>query len=309
MPYVALAPADREARFAGATTRWDAILAARPELQPAVTLQHDLLGLVADLAETLGRGRMPRLSLPPKYLAAKLLRGVPALCGEPIPVPVALLSPALGLICDALGRGGAGQAANHIRTQLDETRMDAGSLLTASLKRDQSAIRSGAEHRGLSPDLLWLVAELAVSPFAHLLEQALFAPAGAGSPLRGALDAWSHGYCPLCTSWPALAEVSAAHRVLRCSFCSLAWELNGRACVYCGDAGETFAASTPNQERKDRRLETCGACGGYLKTVDVQAFSPFPLLAISDLETMDLDVAAMERGFRRPPLKELGHSQ
>ena len=47
----------------------------------------------------------------------------------------------------------------------------------------------------------------------------------------------------------------------------------------------------------------CQACGSYLKTVDVAAFSPFPLLAVADLETMDLDVAAMEHGYARPPLK------
>jgi len=31
--------------------------------------------------------------LPPKYLAAKLARGVPALSGEPIPLPVPVLTP------------------------------------------------------------------------------------------------------------------------------------------------------------------------------------------------------------------------
>ena len=68
--------------------------------------------------------------------------------------------------------GGAGEAAEHIKAPIDETRLDAGSLLTASLNRDQAAIRTGAAHRGLAPDLLWLVAELAVSPFVHALQQA-----------------------------------------------------------------------------------------------------------------------------------------
>jgi FdhE protein len=184
--------------------------------------------------------------------------------------------------------------------------MDAGSLLTASLKRDQTAIRTGAVHRGLAPDLLWLVAELAVSPFAYALQHALFGSGSAESPLAAALDSWNQGYCPLCGSWPALAEVAAGHRVLRCSFCALAWELRTYACVYCAADDEGFVTAAPDQERKDRRLELCGACGAYLKTVDVTALSAFPLLAIADLETMDLDLAAMERGYARPPLKEFG---
>lgn len=304
MPYVALAPAARQARQAAATARWDALLSIRPELEPAVALQKDLLALVAELSDIFERGRLPRLSLPPKYLAAKLERGVPALAGEPIPMPVPVLKPALLRLCEALARGGAGEAADRIRANIDETRMDAGSLLTASLKRDQGAIRTGAVHRGLAADLVWLVAELAVSPFAHALQRSLFGSVTADSPLHAALDAWSHGYCCLCGSWPALAEVAATHRVLRCSFCALAWELNTYACAYCAEDGEKFVTAAPNEERKDRRVEICSSCGAYLKAIDVASLSPFPLLAITDLETMDLDMAAMERGYSRPALRD-----
>jgi len=41
-----------------------------------------------------------------------------------------------------------------------------------------------------------------------------------------------------------------------------------------------------------------------LKTIDIAALSQFPLLAIGDLETMDLDMAAMERGYNRPTLRD-----
>src|SRR6476620_2865233 len=178
MPYVALdfaaSASTREAREKAAASRWAALLTLRPELQPAVALQHELLGLVTDLVERIERGRLPRLSLPARYIAAKLQRGVPALAGEPIPLPVPLLQPALLALCAALARGGAGEAAEHIRAHLNETRIDAGALLAASLKRDQTAIRTVATHQGLAPDLVWLVAELAVSPFVYVLQRSLF---------------------------------------------------------------------------------------------------------------------------------------
>ena len=306
MPYVALAQAAREARDRAAADRWAALLAGRPELQPAVALQHELLGLVTDLSELIERGRLPRLSLPARYLAAKLQRGVPALAGEPIPLPVPLLKPALLALCAALARGGAGEAADRIRAHLDETRIDAGSLLAASLKRDQVAIRTVAMHQGLAPDLVWLVAELAVSPFVYVLQRSLFDHESASPELHAALDRWTHGYCPLCGSWPALAEVAESHRVLRCSFCALAWTPDTYACTYCGEHGEKFVTAAPHEERIDRRLEVCGTCGGYLKTVDVPGLTPFPLLAIADLETMDLDMAAMEKGYNRPAVKDFG---
>lgn len=284
-----------------AESRWEAVLASRPDLRPAVELQRRLLTLVSDLASALD-GRLPRLSLPQKYLAAKLVRGVPIFAGEPIPLPVAVLRRSVLQLCDALAEGGAGEAAIHIRDAIASGNVECGSLLTASLARNQSAIRTGASHRGLAPDLMWLVAELAVSPFVHALQCALFG--GTGDELRAALDRWIHGYCPACGSWPALAEVVGGHRTLRCSFCASGWEMTSYACIYCGESGEKFVTAAPDQEQKTRRIEVCSTCGGYLKTIDLPALSPFPLLSISDIETTDLDVAAMEHGYQRPALKD-----
>ena len=303
MPYVPIAAISRAKSSESAEARWRAVGEARPDLGPALALQRELLGRVAEAAAALEHGGLPRLSLPPKYLAAKLTRGVPALAGEPIPVPASVLGPAAVQLADALSRGGAGEPADHIRETLASGKIEAASLLTASLNRDQMALRTGAAHRGLSPDLLWLVAELAVSPFAHALQRRLFGQGGAPE-LERALAAWDRGFCPACGSWPALAEVVAGHRTLRCSFCSAAWEMTTYACIYCGESGEKFVTAAPDPERTDRRIEVCGSCGGYLKTIDLAELSPFPLLSISDIETTDLDVAAMEHRFARPPLKE-----
>lgn len=314
MPYITVPSTTPEEALAAAEERWGAIVALRAELGPAVDLQRRLLALVLELKHTFDRGPLPRLSLPARYLTVKLSRGVPALAGEPLPLPVPVLSQILLRMCSALSDGGAGEVADHIRAAIERGDLDAGSLLGASLSRDQAAIRTGATHRGLAPDLVWLVAELAIGPYAHALQRTLFAPAidrerggpaeSDDNPLVPALDEWNHGYCPACGSWPALAEVVGGHRTLRCSLCAAAWELPTYACVYCGESGAPFVTAAPNEERKDRRLELCSGCGAYLKTVDVEALSPFPLLSICDLETMDLDVAAMEHGYARPSLKE-----
>lgn len=306
MPYVAQPPASRESRLAVATDRWNAILLARPDLAPAVELQRKLISPIIDMEDVLEHGRLPRLSLPPKYLAAKLGKGIPVLSAEPIPMPTAVLKPMLLDLCRDLALGGAGAAAGNIRAAIDAGAIEAGSLLTASLTRDQKAINTGGVHRGLAPDLLWLVAELAVSPFVHALQQMLLYPGGhpaSDLSLNAALAGWKQGYCPWCASWPAMVEALDGRRILRCSFCALAWSLDDAACLYCGESGAAFSVTSPDAGRPDRRLETCATCHSYVKAVDVDALSPFPLIAIGDLETMDLDVLAMQQGFRRPPLK------
>jgi FdhE protein len=307
MPLVALAASTRASRLDAATERWDALQESRPDLEPAISLQKQLVGLVLDLSEAIDQRPLPKLSLPPKYLAAKLARGTPILAGEPIPLPVGLMKPAFLAICDTLAEGGAGDIARHISALVTDGQLDTGSLLNASVTRDQQAIRTAAQHRGVSSDLLWLAAELTASPFVHALQRAMFAHQD--EKLAGASEAWNQGYCAACGSWPALAEVVGGHRILRCSFCALAWELTTYACVYCGEEGEPFVTAAPDDERKHRRVEVCGSCGSYLKTLDLPELSAFPLLAITDLDTMDLDVATMEHGYQRPPMKDfaVGH--
>src|SRR6516162_264583 len=305
MAYVAISDEKQGEWLAAAERRWEAIARSRPDLAPAVELQRRLLATVAEVLIVLERGRVPRLSLPARYLATKLARGVPVLADEPVPVPVSVLGPALTEFCQALAEGGAGDAARHVRDAIAGGQIDAGSLLTASLSRHQAAIRTGATHRGLAPDLVWLVAELAVSPFVYLLQRTILSDPK-DETLRAALASWNHGYCPACGSWPAVAEVVAGHRTLRCSFCSSAWELRGYACIYCAEAGEQFVTVAPDDQHPERRLEACRACAGYLKTIDLNDLSPFPSLSISDIETTDLDVAAMQQGYQRPALKEFG---
>ena len=305
MPLVVVESLTREELLATSAQRWSALRSARPDLAPAVDLQQRLLTIVVNAAHAIAAGRLPRLSLPPKYLAAKLMRGVPVFAGEPIPVPLGLLQTSLFQLCDALAEGGAAESAGHIKSAIANGTMEAGSLLTASLTRNQEAIRTGSVHRGLAPDLVWLVAELATTPFVYALQQSVFAHRdGADGVFAAACHSWNHGYCPACGSWPALAECADSHRVLRCSFCAVAWELNTYACIYCTESGEPFVTAAPDEERKDRRVEVCSACQGYLKTIDLPALSPFPLVAVVDMETMDLDMAAMEHGYGRPPLKE-----
>src|SRR5262249_39175986 len=150
--------------------------------------------------------------------------------------------PVLLALCRALGEGGAGDVALRIASAIEGGSMDAGSLLATSLARNQAAIRMGASHRGLAPDLVWLVAELALGPYVNALQQHLFGRAP-DAALPPALDQWSRGHCPACGSWPALAEVVDGMRLLRCSFCSSAWTREAYACIYCEEHGEKFVTA------------------------------------------------------------------
>ena len=56
----------------------------------------------------------------------------------------------------------------------------------------------------------------------------------------------------------------------------------------------------PDGTGETLKMDTCETCRGYLKSVaTLQAIPPFQLL-LQDLETVELDLVARERGYVRP---------
>jgi FdhE protein len=275
-----------------ATAQWAEITANSPDLRPAVALQQRLLRLMLEAGEACGQAESLALT---RSLAEKCTRGLPALRNEVVVIPAALKNILLPL-CTALADGGAGESALHIRDAIATQGIDADSLLSVSLARNQKAIRTSALHMGFSPDLVWLIGELGSAPLAYRLSVGLESWQGRD---------WDRGYCPFCGSWPAFIESCAGTYTLRCSYCALRWSLNSHRCVYCGNTGDDFVAAAPDVKHPQRRVELCGGCGGYTKVIDVVDSTPFPLLAILDLATMSLDQGAMDRGYHRPELFDL----
>jgi FdhE protein len=287
-----LSPTRPDDLWQRATARWAEIAAISPDLAPAVALQQRLLRLIINAAEQLDQP-LPA-SLTPDSVVEKWRRGVPALRNERVLIPD-VLKDTLPDLCTALADGGATVSAIHIRDAILDKRIDAGSLLSVSLARNQKAIRTSALHMGLSPDLVWLVGELGSCPLAYHLQTRLSADP----------DTWDRGYCPVCGSWPTFIESHHASRALRCSFCAFAWDLRSHRCIYCGNSGDDFLAAAPDVNRGDRSVELCSKCGNYTKAIGVAEATPFPLLAIEDLASMDLDQGAMSRGYQRPELYDL----
>ena len=291
-----------------ALAKWAEFAPNFPHLAPALTLQKAILRLLIDAREELGDSR----SSPPGPAASavrqKWARGVPALRNEVVPIPASLVA-ILPPLCGALAQGGAGESAAHIGDALTSGEIDGASLLRVSLARNRKAIRTSSLHHGFSPDLVWIIGELGSAPLAHDYQTRLLEDAG----LTAAIAAWDRGYCPCCGSWPALIENLAepGHSNLpgtgglRCSYCAATWALTSHRCVYCGNDDDRLVVAAPDVARPGRRVELCGACGGYTKAITVDALIPFPLVAIEDLATTDLDEGAMARGYHRPDLFDL----
>jgi FdhE protein len=167
-------------------------------------------------------------------------------------------------------------------------------LLAAAVRQDLAEIRTLADAAGIDPGALTSIAHLATFPLLQSCGRLL----ESHTPRF-----WPHGYCPICAAWPILAERRGLDRTrrLRCGRCDGEWQVQWLCCIYCGEREHEQLGSLVPEERGERlNVETCASCHGYVKSVaTLQKIPAFELL-LQDLETVELDLVALDRGYGRP---------
>jgi FdhE protein len=257
--------------------RIDALAKGHPELSPWLRLVEEALGSTKDRAWS---DPLSDLNAPPPTEA-------PLLANLQIPVDARAAQALLGKLLSLASIGGSLDPA-------DLRGVDALALLEASVNNDSDFAREAAEALGMNPTALAPLASLLAMPLLHACRSRL-----SGSDTTKS----SFGHCPICAAWPALAELRGLERtrVLRCSRCGAGWKAEPLLCVYCGQRDhERLGALVPEERSESRKVDVCKACGGYLKAVATLGALAPDAIALEDLATVDLDLAAIDRGYARP---------
>lgn len=200
---------------------------------------------------------------------------------------------------------GADDAARAYRNIMDSARAlpgyapvseapaDVRAVFEAALNRDSEAL-AAARDRSFEPALYEAIATLLPMPWLHACARRWGVEAARG---------WSGGYCPVCGAWPAYAEVRGIERTrhLRCAPCGADWRAHALSCVYCGNTDHTSLGSLVAETGESgRTIDVCRQCSGYLKVYTVLSATAPAAVMLEELATAELDVAALERGYKRP---------
>jgi FdhE protein len=179
-------------------------------------------------------------------------------------------------------------------SRIQQKRLNTVDLFTFSLCQNGTWLKETAIDLGVDADALQAVALLAPIPFLQACNRR-WAPAIS--------ERWMAGYCPVCGAWPAFAEVRGIERrrYLRCGRCGGGWQAQCLSCSYCGMTDhEELTALVPEKSGSHAVIEACKRCLGYVKTFTTLQGSPPAKVMVDDLASVDLDIAALEQGYRRP---------
>jgi FdhE protein len=178
---------------------------------------------------------------------------------------------------------------------LQKVTMNCVALFEAALCEDAAALKQMAEDLRVDPDPFSAVHALLALPFLHACNRRWH-----GSRAPG----WTAGYCPTCGAWPAFAETRGIERsrYLRCGRCGAEWHAHALFCCFCSNSDHKELGSlVPEKSGSSRAVDTCNRCRGYLKTFTKLQGSAANRIMLDDLASVDLDIAALEQGFKRPP--------
>jgi FdhE protein len=168
-------------------------------------------------------------------------------------------------------------------------------LFASSLRHDGAAVDRVARAHGVDGEALQAVVALLPVPFLQTANRRLS---------HGIRTTWTAGYCPVCGTWPAFAEIRGIERTrhFRCGRCGGEWYARALVCAFCDMSNhDELAALVPATTDTHAVIDACNACRGYVKAFTrLQGCAPGTVM-IEDLASVALDMAAIEHGYARPP--------
>ena len=220
-----------------------------------------------------------RADITPEQAYEKLGNGIPILRGEVVSLDNELLRRRWQDVC---------RTARAPKT----ADLDPAKLMESVLGGEPSRVVEAARACSCDSNLAATLLRLSVLPvLARLKDYA--------SSVCGRVP-WERGYCLICGSNPLLGELRGLEQLLflRCGWCAAEWEFARLMCPFCGTRDhEALAYLTVEEEGDKQRVATCDRCHRYVKVVaTLTSLAPIDLL-MTDVATLHLDLAAVERGF------------
>ena len=292
----------QEQQLLGLDRRLAALRKSRPDLNEALDLQEALIRASLSAPRPAEAHPFP---LPHDQVAARLREGVPLLHDQPAYVDVHLAADVFSRLVNVLQERQDAELRARLEgivTAATGGAIDPQRLFGEAFVQHTDHVAEIALQSGVEAELLGTLAVQAVAPLLRAYAERLLPLVERHDDGSPETTVWQQGFCPICGGWPVLAELRGIElaQYLRCAGCGSGWRSRRLFCPYCGNDDHRSLSMITIDGDQRFRISVCERCKGYLKVGN--AFDPPPaeLLAIDDVASLHLDVAAIERGYHRP---------
>ncbi|MFO7554720.1 MAG: formate dehydrogenase accessory protein FdhE [Desulfobacterales bacterium] len=178
--------------------------------------------------------------------------------------------------------------AEGLLKALEEKRNGTPVVMKAALASNFEAIEASAKVFNIDAPVLALLLRLSLRPSLLIIAQAVLDHLD--------LSLWNYGHCPVCGSAPRLADLSGegGKRRLHCSLCETAWPYPRLRCPFCENDNKKKLSYLRAESEEGLRVDLCGHCNNYLKTIDLREIAGPVILPLDDVATWHLDIVAQK---------------
>ena len=176
--------------------------------------------------------------------------------------------------------------AEGLLKAIEKTENGAPVVMKAALASNYEAVEASAKAFNIDSPVLLLLLHLSLRPSLLIIAQTVLEHLD--------LTLWNHGHCPVCGSAPRLADLSGegGKRTLHCSLCETAWPYIRLRCPFCENDNREDLSYLRGENEEGLRVDLCGRCSNYLKTVDLREIPGPIILPLDDVATWHLDIIA-----------------
>ena len=120
------------------------------------------------------------------------------------------------------------------------------------------------------------------------------------------ISTWEEGRCPVCSAKPSLSSIDKERpRQLYCSFCGTHGFSDHAGCPLCMNSETAKMKLLTFDGEEGYRIDTCDACGSYIKTVEAEHLNSMTP-DVADLLSLPLDIVVQEKGYVRHSPNPIG---
>ncbi|ULT56959.1 formate dehydrogenase accessory protein FdhE [Neobacillus drentensis] len=146
-----------------------------------------------------------------------------------------------------------------------------------------------AEENGLEEWIPHFLAETALRPYLQLMAEKVQPAIDHAVPGAG---------CPVCGEPVRLAAINEeGKKIIHCPRCFAHWSARRLECSHCGNEDHHSIYFLEIEDDVTSKIQVCEECNGYIKIIDSRQYITKPSVALLDLNSIHLDMAAQENGY------------